>query len=397
MTSREKSILIAVSSCHALIHAYMLVFPTIYEALGSALKLEFAGVGFVGMASYLAFGFGSLPAGLLADRLGARMLLVLCLAGTTLASVLAFVLGSTVGVVVSLILLGLFASMYHPAGLSILSTSIKDIGRGMGIHGMAGTMGVAVAPLIAGTVTQRLGWTYAYLVLGMAGAGITAALLYSLRFHVSPTVSSKDKEEPVSIRRSMNRDLIFIYLVGAFYGLIYRGIMTFFQVYLSERVSFIGDNVQRLGYVSFGILLFSLAGPLVGGHLASRGRRIERNLLLVFIMLALLSVGFYFAEGILLILVTAPTVLLIFGFQPLQNTLIARCSHAMRRGVVYGINYTVGFGIGAFASGIGGVFGERFGLRSVFLLMLGLCLIVIALLLVSAAIKRRENGLPQPR
>jgi MFS family permease len=392
MTSKEKSILIAVSVCHALIHAYMLVFPTIYKSLGAALKLEFAGVGFVGMASYMAFGFGSLPAGLLADRLGARVLLVICLAGTTLASILAFVLGSTLGVVVSLILLGLFASMYHPAGLSILSTSIKDTGRGMGIHGMAGTMGVAVAPLIAGTVTERFGWTYAYLVLGIAGVGVTAVLLSSLRFHVRSPEPPKEKEEHISISKSINRDLIFIYLIGAFYGLIYRGIMTFFQVYLSQRVSFIGDDVQRLGYVSFGILLVSLAGPLLGGHLASSTRRIERNLLLVFILLALLSLGFYFAGGILLILVAACTVLLIFGFQPLQNTLIAKSSHAMRRGVVYGINYTVGFGIGAFASGIGGVFGERFGLQSVFLLMLGLCLVVIVLLLISAALRRRQHG-----
>ncbi len=392
MTSKEKSILFAVSACHALIHAYMLVFPTIYKSLGSALKLEFAGVGFVGMASYMAFGFGSLPAGLLADRLGARLLLVLCLVGTTLASILAFVLDSTAGVVISLILLGLFASMYHPAGLSILSTSIKDTGRGMGIHGMAGTMGVAIAPLIAGTVTQRFGWTYAYLVLGIAGVGITAVLLSSLRFHVRSPEPAKPKEEHISLSKTINRDLIFIYMIGAFYGLIYRGIMTFFQVYLAQRVSFIGDDVQRLGYVSFGILLVSLAGPLLGGHLASSTRRIERNLLLIFILLAVLSLGFYFAEGILLILVAAPTVLLIFGFQPLQNTLIAKSSHAKRRGVVYGINYTVGFGIGAFASGIGGVFGERFGLQSVFLLMLGLCLVVIVLLVISTALRRRRHG-----
>ena len=394
MTSKEKSILFAVSACHALIHAYMLVFPTIYKSLGSALKLEFADVGFVGMASYMAFGFGSLPAGLLADRLGARMLLIICLAGTTLASILAFVLGSTAGVVVSLILLGLFASMYHPAGLSILSTTIKETGRGMGIHGMAGTMGVAVAPLIAGTMTERFGWTHSYLVLGVAGVGITAVLLSSFRFHMRSPEPPEEKKEHISLSKSINRDLIFIYLIGAFYGLIYRGIMTFFQVYLAQRVPFIGDDVRRLGYVSFGILLVSLAGPLLGGHLASSTRRIERNLLLVFILLALLSLGFYFAEGILLILVAACTVLLIFGFQPLQNTLIAKSSHAMRRGMVYGINYTVGFGIGAFASGIGGVFGERFGLRSVFLLMLGLCLIVIVLLLISTTLRRRKHGLP---
>jgi MFS family permease len=114
-------------------------------------------------------------------------------------------------------------------------------------------------------------------------------------------------------------------------------------------------------------------------------------------MLGVLSIGFYFLNGAVLILVTAPTVLLIFGFQPLQNTLIAKSSHAMRRGTVYGINYTVAFGIGAFASGIGGVFGERFGLPSIFLLMLGLC--VVEIILVTAAKSARgrseRDGMPQ--
>ena len=109
MTSREKSILIAVSTCHALVHAYMLIFPTIYKSLGKSLDLEFSGVGFVGMASYLAFGFGALPAGFLSDRLGSKMLLVLCIGGTTIASVVAFTLTTPVGVVIALILLGLFA------------------------------------------------------------------------------------------------------------------------------------------------------------------------------------------------------------------------------------------------------------------------------------------------
>jgi MFS family permease len=397
MTPKEKSILFAVSGCHALVHAYMLVFPTIYKSLGSALKLEFAGVGFVGMASYMAFGFGSLPAGLLADRLGARILLVLCLAGTTLASVLAFLVGSTVGVVVALILLGLFASMYHPAGLSIISTTIKDTGRAMGIHGMAGTLGVALAPLVAGGVTKRFSWASAYLVMAAGGVALLVVLLWSLKFHVRSPQQALDEGERVSLSKSFNRDLVFIYLIGAFYGLIYRGIMTFFPTYLSQRVAFIGDDVGRLGYVSSAILGVSIVGPLLGGYLASGTRRTQRNLLIMFVLLALLSLGFYFGRGLVLILVAAPTVLLIFGFQPLQNTLIAKSSHALRRGAVYGVNYTVGFGIGAFASGIGGVFGERFGLRSIFLLMLALCLVVIALLLVFDAVRRSQHGMPQSR
>ena len=396
MTSKEKSILFAVSGCHGLIHAYMIVFPTIYKSLGSALKLEFAGVGFVGMASYMAFGFGSLPAGLLADRLGARLLLVICLAGTTVASVLAFMAGSTAGVVVALVFLGLFASMYHPAGLSILSTTVKDTGRAMGIHGMAGTLGVAVAPLIAGRVTQRLSWGYVYLFMAAGGVALLVVLLSSLKFHVREPARTAATKKHAGLSRILSRNLIVIYMVYALYGLIYRGIMTFFPTYLSQRVAFIGEDVGTLGYVSSAILGVSIIGPLVGGHLASDTRRIERNLIFVFALLALLSLGFYFGRGPVLILVAAPAVLLIFGFQPLQNTLIAKSSHAMQRGAVYGVNYTVGFGIGAFASGIGGVFGERFGLQSIFLLMLGLSLAVVALLVTAVAMKRRQHGVSQP-
>jgi MFS family permease len=349
MTSREKSILIAVSACHALTHAYMLVFPTIYKSIGTSLNLEFAGVGFVGMASYMAFGFGALPAGFLSDRLGAKMLLVLCLAGTTAASVLAFTVTTPAGVVIALVLIGLFASMYHPAALSLLSTSLKEIGKGMGIHGMGGMIGVAAAPIVAGTITVRYSWTYSYLVLGAVGAVLLVVLTAGLGFHKRPAAAVVAAHEaPHAERpRSIGRKLIFIYLIGAVYGLIYRGIMTFFPSYLSQRVSFIGDDVGRLGMVTSGILVISIIGPLLGGYLASSQRRIERNLLLVFIMLGLFAVGFYFASGLALILVTAPAVLLIFGFQPLQNTLIAKSSHAMKRGTVYGINYTVAFGIGA--------------------------------------------------
>lgn len=397
MTSREKSILIAVSTCHALVHAYMLIFPTIYESLGKSLDLGFSGVGFVGMASYLAFGFGALPAGFLSDKLGAKMLLVLCIGGTTLASVVAFTLTTPAGVVIALVLLGLFASMYHPAGLSLLSTSVTEIGKALGIHGMAGTLGVAVAPVIAGSLTARYGWTSAYLVLGVVGAVVLIVLMGSLGFHRDSPARRKVETDDKASPKGLGKNLILIYAIGAVYGLIYRGIMTFFPTYLSQRVGFIGDDVSLLGYVSSGILLISIVGPLMGGYLASNRHTMERNLLLIFVLLAVLSVGFYFAGGLALILVTIPAVLLIFGFQPLQNTLIALSSHSARRGAVFGINYTVGFGIGAFASGIGGVFGESFGLRSVFLLMLGLCLVNILLILILKSVRRRteDNGLSQ--
>jgi MFS family permease len=389
-----------VSVCHGLVHAYMLVFPTIYASLGSALKLKFSGVGFIGMASYMAFGFGALPAGFLADKVGAKRLLLVCVAGTTLSSVVAFTAHGPVTVVAALILMGLSASLYHPSGLSLLSTSIKDLGKALGIHGTAGTVGEAGAPLLAGLLTARFGWNYSYLALGVLGTGVLVLLNFvfkrtRLTAHGddaarSPGARADEAKRKFDIR-TIGGDLAIIYGMGVIYGLTYRVLMTFFPSYLSERVAYIGGDVQRLGMVSSGIMVISLVGPIVGGYLASTRSAIERNLLVVFSLLAATSVGFYFLAGPGLVLVAIPSVFLIFCFQPLQNVLLARASHAGVRGRVYGINYAASAGIGAVAAGVGGVFGERFGVESVFVLMFGLCVAQIVLIGASRYVRLRKG------
>ena len=395
MTSREKSILVAMSACHALVHSYMLVFPTIYKSLGQGLDLEFARVGLVGMLSYMAFGFGALPAGFLVDRFGARNLVLFCLAGTTAASVVTFAAGGGVGVAAGLILLGFFASLYHPAGLAMISMNVRDVGKAIGIHGMAGTLGVAVAPLVAGTMTSRFGWQYAYLFLGFAGTVLLVYILFTSKQTGTDSVGPGESPDAGGGAKSAWRELALVYFIVLVYGLIYRGVMTFFPAYLSERVAFIGDDVERLGFVTSGIMVISIIGPLAGGYLASHSGNIRRSLFGVFSALALLSVGFYFLYGVALVLVVAPTVLLIFCFQPLQNTLIARLSHDRRRGIAYGINFTLSFGVGAIAAGIGGVIGENYGMRSIFVFMFALCILeMIIIATAHVANKRRtSNGL----
>jgi len=147
--------------------------------------------------------------------------------------------------------------------------------------------------------------------------------------------------------------------------------------------------------VSSGIMVISIIGPLVGGYLASHSKDIRRSLFGIFAGLAILSVGFYFLYGLALVLVVAPAVLLIFCFQPLQNTLIAKLSHDRRRGMAYGINFTLSFGVGAVAAGVGGIIGGRYGMSSIFIFMLALCVLeMIIIASTHLANKRRtSNGL----
>ena len=58
-----------------------------------------------------------------------------------------------------------------------------------------------------------------------------------------------------------------------------------------------------------------------------------------------------------------------FCNQPISNTLIAEFTHSDNRGLGYGINFFLSFGIGSFAAGFGGYIAENMGVASVFSVM----------------------------
>src|SRR2546428_6612939 len=59
----------------------------------------------------------------------------------------------------SLVVLGLFSGIYHPTGLSIISGVVAEQGRGMGWHGMGGSLGIAAGPAFVGAMLA-IGWSW---------------------------------------------------------------------------------------------------------------------------------------------------------------------------------------------------------------------------------------------
>ena len=77
MTVRERAILIVSCYGHMMSHFNMLIFPAILLPLTGRLGLAMPEVLALSFWMYLLFGVTALPWGLLADRFGARPLLVL--------------------------------------------------------------------------------------------------------------------------------------------------------------------------------------------------------------------------------------------------------------------------------------------------------------------------------
>src|SRR5712664_2513843 len=68
-------------------------------------------------------------------------------------------LGAVPFLALSLGALGLFSGIYHPTGLSIISRVVAEQGRGMGWHGMGGSLGIAAGPAFVGaTLAIGLSW-----------------------------------------------------------------------------------------------------------------------------------------------------------------------------------------------------------------------------------------------
>jgi MFS family permease len=210
------------------------------------------------------------PIGYLADRVGARKIL---LAGLTLGGAALIMLGlhlSYASLIASAVLLGLANSVYHPADYAILSAHMDEarMGRAFSIHTFAGFLGGALAPAIVAALVAVSGGHGALIVSGAIGIAV-ALLLPALGI---PDASSADHAVDGAVPRQSVVTPTIIMLTAFFMllGLSTSGIGNFGVVALMSgyAISFSAANVALTA-----LLGFSAAGVLAGGFLADRTHR----------------------------------------------------------------------------------------------------------------------------
>ncbi|MGH7858892.1 MAG: MFS transporter, partial [Candidatus Binatia bacterium] len=167
-TPNERRILAFSGIAHLSVHFFEQMFPTAAVAIALDAGLPVEKVLAWSFLGYLLFGVGALPAGLLTDRWQARRMLQVCLIGTGAAAILVAASPAGSGVMLSLGLLGLFSSIYHPAGMSLIASGVRERGRALGLNGIFGNVGIAGAPVAAAVTIGVLGWRGTYALYGMA-------------------------------------------------------------------------------------------------------------------------------------------------------------------------------------------------------------------------------------
>ena len=108
----------------------------------SAFNLDYMQSGLVVSAFTLAYGFGQLPAGWLADRIDPRKLMTVGISGVTLAGILVGLSQTFVLMIVFLVLMGILSGGYHPSAPPLISASVKpeNLGTALGFHNIGGAL-----------------------------------------------------------------------------------------------------------------------------------------------------------------------------------------------------------------------------------------------------------------
>jgi len=376
MDGNARSVVAFTGVSHALVHTYELSIPILVVIWLAEFPVSTATLGAVVAVGYGLFGAGALPGGVLADRFGSRTVILGCLVGMGLSFLLLSFASGLATVAVALGAWGVAASVYHPSGLSLISTGVEERGTGFAYHGMAGNVGIAFGPLVTALLLLAFDWRVVVRLLvvpALLAAGYAVTAEFDERAAVEADGGRVD--DGGASLSGVLADSRALFTVGfslamgvvMMNGLFYRGMLTFLPDVLAGFLPSVGGllfppdsplaaEFSLSSYVYVGLLAVGIGGQYAGGKASDRVAP-TTGLVVVLVGLVGVAVGFVPAAraGLPTLLLAGVALgFLLFALQPLYQATVAEHSPADDRGLSYGYTYLASFGVGAAGAAVSG-------------------------------------------
>jgi MFS family permease len=266
-----------VGSAHCLSHFFQLALPPLFPLLKAEFGVSYATLGALVSVFYVASGLCQFGAGFAVDRYGARPVL---LGGMGLLAGGALLAGLVPGVAWLFpltFLMGLGNGVFHPADFAVLNANValKRLGHAYSTHGIGGSLGYAIAPVVSYGLGSTLGWRTALIAMGGIGLVVLALLATQRRALASrphdATAPRHTLSGSIALFRQRAIVLCFLYFAVLTLGTI--GIQTFAGTALNAAY---GVPMALATSALTAYLLGSTAGILTGGFLAARTAHHDR-------------------------------------------------------------------------------------------------------------------------
>ena len=366
MNRYEKTILAITGGSHLSVHALMLALPSLIPIIRNEFNVGLDTLGFVVTISAFMFGLGAIPAGWAEKRFGGRQLLLIYQFGSSLSAILVALSSSFEMMVISLGLMGFFCSIYHPAGLTLISHRVNKLTKGMAVHGIFGSTGSALGPILATAVAALISWRASYAVLGTFNCILAISTFFAIPYRRRADIP---EEEFANHEEKTNKPALILYfLTNAFLGMAYYGFTTFMPVHFADNTNSLLPSMSanmKAGLFPTMVFIAGIGGQLIGARI---GDRFHKPTALLWIILA--NIPFFILMGyttdLFLVLSSLMLGVAYFSNQPIGNTLIAQFTRSQNRGLGYGISFFLSFGIGSLAAGFSGIIAVKMGVSAVF-------------------------------
>jgi MFS transporter, FSR family, fosmidomycin resistance protein len=318
-----------------------------------------------------------IPAGHLAERIDAK--LILC-AGTALSAVgyaLAGISGGIVGLSFALALAGAGSSTQHPLASAAVSRAYgRAARRPLGIYNFTGDLGKAAIPALMSLLLVSIAWGHAVLALAVAGIAVSIAMAVWM-----PAVGKGHAADPKQRSSQAGQDrggFYWLLAIGMLDSAVRMGFLTFLPFLLIEK----GATLPTRGFALALVFIGGAAGKFACGWLGERvGTR--RTVLVTEIATAVLILGVLVLPLVPAIVLLPALGVMLNGTSSVLYGTVPELTPPHRTERAFALFYTGTIGAGAGAPVLYGFLGDAFGpataTASTAMTALAICPFMIAL------------------
>ena len=354
--------IVFINAAHLLTHYSLLILPTAVLAMarpGGGFGADYGPIVALATGMFVLYGIGSLPQGWLAVRFGRKALMGAFFFGTGLSLVAAGFASTPATLAVTLAAAGLFAAIYHPIGTAMLVEAAGERpGRAIGVNGVFGNFGVALAPVVTAFLAQHFGWGTAFIIPGLLCTALGMAWLRFPGFDTAAASASRPFPDipPALVRRAV----VVLLLIAVVSGLVFNAFTLLIPKLIQERLAGDAHLLPLVGLLAFLVTLCGALTQFTVGRLIDR-TTLRRVLLPLSLVLAPALAALSFVEGWPVLLLSGIVAAVIFGQVTVYETMTARYISPALRMRVYSVRFFVGFIGSAAAAPLVGLLHERTG------------------------------------
>jgi MFS family permease len=297
--------------------------------------------------AFIAFGLGALPAGRLGDTWGRRSMMLVFFFGIGAALLLVALTQTALQMAAALTVVGLFAAIYHPVGIPMLVQGSARPGRTIGVNGLAGNLGIALAALLTGVLVKYACWRAALVV-----PAVLAFILGFLFIRFAPQESapparrapSKGELPPAVVARAF----AVITVAATSASLIFNFTTNGNGEMLRERMQAIMADPAALGLLLAVVYTIASFAQLIVGRLIDRFPIKRLLLVIVAIQIPLFAFAAQ-AQGWTFFVAAILFMAFVFGAIPFTDALIVRYVDDRMRSRAAGMRLAISFSISSVA------------------------------------------------